>query len=260
MLMISSSTLADNHSAPNMPHQVPFDTIREQHNPALVNPRSPDDLMIAAGLRESTLIPVYPTDAQCYEIDHIFGEVWKGPTDTRHSGADIPAPWDYPIHAMADGTVIAKFDGQGSGGRTSRGIQIVLQHTPEQTGLPIWIYTLYSHFKDLPNLEIGAKVKQGDYLGPNGKTGVPGRKREPHLHLTVNISPDPEYAIRGSVVVPKNGVFIDPVALFRGKLPLDTASMQALPDAQKPVSIAYRKAGGDIFPKGAKIIWPMDCN
>lgn len=254
----SEAQTASNEAKLAMTNQVPLGDIKGRFNRAIISPKAPDEDMIAAGLRESTLVPGYPDDAKCHEIDHVFGEVWRGPVDTRHSGADIPAPWDHPIHAMADGTVIAKFDGKGEN-RKSRGIQIVLQHTPEESGLPLWSYTLYSHFRELPRLEVGQRVRQGEYLGPNGKTGVPGPKREPHLHLTAYISPSPRYAVTDAVVVPEDGVFIDPVALFRGKLPMDTRSMQALPEDQKRVPIAYRKESGTIVPLGARFIWPMNC-
>ena len=243
---------------PIMPNQVPLGDIKGRFNRAIISPKASDEEMVAAGLRESTLAPAYPKDTRCYEIDHVFGEVWRGPADTRHTGADIPAPWDYPIHAMADGIVVAKFDGKGEG-RKSRGIQLVLQHAPEEAGLPVWSYTLYSHFREVPRLEVGQRVRQGEYLGPNGKTGVPGPKREPHLHLTAYISASPRYAVTDSVVVPEDGVFIDPVALFRGKLPMDTQSMQSLPEDQKKVVIAFRNEKGDVVPAGARIIWPMNC-
>ena len=50
------------------------------------------DHEITRGLLESKLIPVYPEGATCHKIDHIFGEVWRGPIAGRfHTGADIPA-------------------------------------------------------------------------------------------------------------------------------------------------------------------------
>lgn len=50
---------------------------------------------LARGMVESHLIPVYPANASCPKIDHIFGEPWRGPVPNKwHSGADIPAAWD----------------------------------------------------------------------------------------------------------------------------------------------------------------------
>ncbi len=213
---------------------------------------------IERGLLETNLIPVYPDDVSCPEIDHIYGEPWQGPVaDKWHSGADIPSDWDDPIHAMADGVVIAKFD---SG---FRGIQVILQHAPEDTGLDVWVYTLYSHFNTMPEVEIGQRVRMGEYLGPNGKSGVPGRRREPHLHLTVTFAATSKYALlvspKRSLMVPVDGYFAGPVALMRGKMPIDTHSMRALPESERRVKIAHKKGSGEIVPPDAKIIWPFTC-
>ncbi len=61
----------------------------------------------ARGLIESDLIPLYLRNASCPEVYHIFGEPWEGAiAGKRHVGADIPAPWDEPVLAMADGRVV----------------------------------------------------------------------------------------------------------------------------------------------------------
>jgi murein DD-endopeptidase MepM/ murein hydrolase activator NlpD len=215
------------------------------------------DHQIERGLLESKLIPVYPEGADCPKIDHIYGEAWQGPVAGKfHTGTDIPAWWDDPIYAMADGEVVAKFTGE----RGYRGLQIVLRHSPEDTGLPVWIYTLYSHFSSMPEVEIGQRVRIGDVLGPNGKSGVPGEMREPHLHLTVSFSKSPKYARNKWLLVPMEGHYADPVALFRGKMPIDTQAMRALPKSERRVKIAYKLETGKIVPPGAKIIWPFACD
>lgn len=216
----------------------------------------------ARGLLESTLEPIYPKDLRCPQIDHVFGEDWRGPVPNRkHTGADIPARWDEAIVAMADGEVIAKYGESlpGSGAGSFRGIQLIVRHAPADTGLPVWLYTLYSHFSETPKQEVGQRVKMGEYLGPNGKSGVPGEKREPHLHLTVNYSEQPEYMELKGLIVPVNGRYIDPVALFRGGMPMDTQAMRALPESQRRVKIAYKTQSGGTVPPGAKIIWPFVC-
>ncbi len=211
----------------------------------------------ARGMLESSLIPVYPANASCPKIDHIFGEPWRGPVpDKWHSGADIPAAWHQDIYAMADGEVVSKID---EGGKGFRGIQVILRHRPEDTGLPVWLYSLYSHFSSLPKVEVGQRVAMGEVLGPNGKSGVPGKRREPHLHLTISYSDRPEYARTKGLVIPANGRFIDPVAVFRGGMPLDTHAMLALPDGEKRVAIAYKSTTGEIVPANARIIWPFAC-
>jgi murein DD-endopeptidase MepM/ murein hydrolase activator NlpD len=208
------------------------------------------------GLLESELTPIYPKDHDCPQIDHVFGEDWRGPVPNRkHTGADIPAQWDEPIIAMADGEVVAKFGGEGG----FRGLQVIIRHTPEETGLPVWIYTLYSHFSAMPEVEVGQRIRMGDYLGPNGKTGVPGEKREPHNHQTVTYSESPNYMLMRGLVIPVNGHFIDPVALFRGKMPINTHAVRALPESERRVKIAFKTKSGDIVPPDAKIIWPFAC-
>ena len=215
-------------------------------------------IQIELGLLETNLIPVYPNQVSCPEIDHIFGEPWRGPVAGQwHSGGDIPSTWDDPIHAMADGVVIAKFE---SG---FRGIQLILQHAPKDTGLDVWVYTLYSHFRTMPELEIGQRVRMGEYLGPNGKTGVPGKRRSPHLHLTITFAVTPKYTLligkKASLMIPLDGHFAGPLALMRRHMPIDTHSMRALPDDAKRVIIAYKKENGEIVPPDAKIIWPFVC-
>lgn len=212
---------------------------------------------LARGVVESTLIPVYPDDAGCKKVDHIFGEPWQGPIpNRRHMGADIPAAWDEPILAMADGEVVATFTGEGKG---FRGMQIILRHAPKDTGLSVWLYTLYSHFNRMPQFKVGQRVRMGQVLGPNGKSGIPGRRREPHLHLTVNFSSSKQYAVTKELVVPLQGYFADPVALFRGAMPIDTHAMRALPQNKHRVKIAYKLKTGAIVPPNAKIIWPFAC-
>jgi murein DD-endopeptidase MepM/ murein hydrolase activator NlpD len=210
----------------------------------------------ARGLFESTLVPVYPADADCPTIDHVFGEPWKGPIPNRfHKGADIPAPWKEPVLAMADGEVVAKFKGE----KGFRGLQVVLRHAPEDTGLPVWVYSLYSHFITMPEVEIGQRVRMGDVLGPNGKSGVPGRNRGPHVHLTVTFSDSPKYARTRGLLIPVAGRFADPVALFRSKAPLDTGALTKLSAAEREVTIAHKRTTGEIVPAGAKIIWLFAC-
>ncbi len=216
------------------------------------------DVQRQRGLLESGLVPVYPDNADCPEIDHPFGEPWRGPVPNRiHSGADIPAGWDAPLHAMADGEVIAIY--REGGGKSFRGRQVIMRHTPEDTGLPVYVYTLQSHFNAPPEVHVGQRLKMGDYLGPNGKSGVPGKRRQPHNHLTVNISTSPNYVVTDSLVIPVDGHFIDPVALFRGETPLDTHAMLALAEDERRVKIAYRDDKGNTHPPDAKIIWPFVC-
>ena len=216
---------------------------------------------ITRGLMESGLIPVYPMNAVCPEIDHIFGEPWRGPVHlrrssaTRHHGADIPAPDETPILAIADGVVIARYTGDEG----FRGYEIVVQHAPADTALSVWIYTAYTHFKEMPDLRIGQRVRMGQALGPTGKTGVPSRRREEHLHLDIYYGKTDEFAAFRRRVVPVEGRYVDVVTLMRRRMPLDTSAMLALSEAERRVPIPHKLTTGAIVPPDTRIIWPYAC-
>jgi murein DD-endopeptidase MepM/ murein hydrolase activator NlpD len=215
------------------------------------------DHEIARGLLESRLTPVYPDNVSCPNIDHIFGEPWKGPKPgVRHVGADIPAEWGRDIVAMADGMVIKRIT-EADGGY--RGRQIILRHSPEDTGLPVWLYSLYSHFNKMPAHQVGQRVRMGEVLGPNGKSGVPGARRPPHLHLGIFYSKSPKFVMIRPLVVPFEGHHVDPVALFRGQMPIDANATRELPESERRVAIAYKTTTGEIVPANTKIIWPFVC-
>lgn len=211
---------------------------------------------MARGLFETGLQPVYPKNARCPEIDHVYGEAWRGPVrGVWHEGVDIPVPDETPILAIADGVVIAKYTGAVG----FRGIEIVLQHAPADTGLPLWIYTAYSHFKSMPTLEIGQRVSMGTPLGPTGRTGIPNPMREEHLHLGVYFSKSEKYVAFQHRFIPVEGHYADLVALMRRQMPLDSRSMKALPEAEKRVLIPYKLTTGEIVPPDTRIIWPYAC-
>lgn len=172
----------------------------------------------------------------------------------------MPAPWGTPILAVAAGTVVGKFRGDGS----YRGIEIVLRHSSEETGIPIWIYTQYTHFSEMPKLEIGQRVRMGEILGPTensgvGRKGGQSRKRRPAIHFGAFYSTSGQYAVIHDRVIPVDGHWMDPVTLFRKKLPLDSYSMKALPETEKQVSISVMLDSGKVIPADSKIIWPYTC-
>ncbi|MBI4191483.1 MAG: hypothetical protein HY525_13220 [Betaproteobacteria bacterium] len=55
------------------------------------------------------------------------------------------------------------------------------------------------------------------------------------------------------------GYWMDPVALFRKILPLDSNSMKALSEAEKQVLISVMFDNGQMFPANTKIVWPYTC-
>jgi hypothetical protein len=63
------------------------------------------------------------------------------------------------------------------GGKGHQGIHVILRDTPQDTGLPIWVYTVYAHLNKMPDLHVGEHLKMGDLIGPTGNSGAtPGRK------------------------------------------------------------------------------------
>lgn len=71
----------------------------------------------------------------------------------------------------------------------------MLRHTPDDTGLPVYIYSKYKHFDAMPDLEIGDRVKMGQVLRASGRTGTIGGhygdKGYPHLRMSIYTSAAP---------------------------------------------------------------------
>lgn len=122
------------------------------------SPRCPDgdELGTQLGLFETGLGPSFPPHAQCVNIDEHFAMDYVNKTGRgAHGGIDIPTDYGTPILAVAAGTVLAVFEGSES----SRGRTIVLRHSPEETGLPFWVYTEYGHFNAMPTHRAGQRVR-----------------------------------------------------------------------------------------------------
>jgi murein DD-endopeptidase MepM/ murein hydrolase activator NlpD len=216
---------------------------------------------IERGLFETGLSPAFPAQAQCRGIDEGYSISYAASRgrEQYHGGIDMPAPWGTPMIAAAAGTVVAKYPGEYS----FRGIEIVLRHSPEDTGIPLWIYTQYAHCAEMPALDIGQRVRMGESLCPTGNTGIlpriAKRQRRPAIHFAVFYSTSESFADFRSTIIPADGYWMDPVALFRNKLPVDSASMKTLPEAEKRVPIAVMFDNGETFPVNTKIVWPYAC-
>lgn len=221
------------------------------------------------GLTETGLQPEFPESMMCRDID---SEQWaisythKRPREAYHGGIDMPAPFGTPIVAVADGTVVALYEGK----KSHRGREIILRHTPEETGLPYWIYTQYAHFDAMPDFRIGDRVKMGQELGPTGNSGIKGKSRKetrrygkkarrPAIHFAVWYTDQPEFCDNGRTIVPKGGRWMDPNALYRGKPPFDSTELEALPEGEKKVRIPVMVEGGEFVPSNTKAIWPYRC-
>ena len=122
---------------------------------------------IAQGLIHTGLKPAYPSKATCPEVSSFFGDRTRYDGSLRtlrsnhgyHGGMDISLPIGTPLVAIADGTVIQI-------ARKGRlvGIKIALRHSPEDTGLPAWIYSKYQHLDEFPSLKVGDRVKMGEVM------------------------------------------------------------------------------------------------
>jgi len=218
---------------------------------------------ITLGMFETGLRPQFPKGLKCRDIDEQWAISYTAKRNrvNYHGGIDMPAPNGTPMIATADGTVVGKYRGN----MTPRGIEVVLRHSPAQTGLPMWTYTQYAHFSRMPKLEIGQQVKMGDKLGPTGnsgistKTGKQSLKRRPAIHFAVFYAPTKQYADTGKAVIPLKGKWMDPNALYRKKGPFDSSALKALPAKEKKIAIPVMLENGKFIPADTKVIWPYAC-
>lgn len=213
----------------------------------------------ARGVIETDLVPDFMEGGNCPEID---SEKWaidythKRERAALHKGIDIPQPRGTPIRAVADGVVVGKFENK----RNRKGIEIMLRHTPDQTGLPFWTYSQYTHLREMSPLPIGTNVKMGDEIGKTANTGKMGRRiRRDALHFAILYSESPEWSNDGVVVTPKDGYFMDPNAFYRLEPPYDSQALVKLPRDQKKVSMPYMGVDGRLVPANTKRIWPYAC-
>jgi len=211
------------------------------------------------GVIETGLEPVFIDGGECPEID---SETWaidysyKRPWPALHKGIDIPQPKGTPILAISDGVVVGKFENK----RNRKGIEIVLRHAPEQTGLPFWVYSQYTHMQEMSSLSIGDTVKMGDEIGKTSNTGKMGRRiRRDALHFAIFYSQSDKWSNNGRVFLPQDGFFMDPVAFYRLTPPYDSPSLVILSSEQKKIPVPYIKSNGALVPSNTKRIWPYVC-
>jgi hypothetical protein len=220
-------------------------------------------LAVKLGLFETGLRPRFPENAECRDIDEHYAISYshKRSRVNYHGGIDMPAPYGTPMIAAAAGTVVGKYLGE----RTHRGKEIILRHSPEETGIPLWIYTQYAHFDEMPDLGVGDRVSVGQVLGPTGNSGISTRtgeqstRRRPAIHFAAFYSASALYFAGNRKIIPLDGWWMDPNALFRKKLPLNSRAMKALPEAEKQTPISILFEDGTLHPPDTKIVWPYKC-
>lgn len=214
----------------------------------------------------SGLEPVFPEKLRCPEIASPFGSQTRydgsrrpswAPGGGRHGGIDITLAEGTPLLALAAGAVAAK----GEGGRML-GIYVWLRHSPEDTGLPYWVFSKYQHLEALPEIPIGAKVSLGQVIGRSGKTGTTGGhygvSGYPHLHLTTVRSGEGEYQVEESRVISRDGRIFDPLVLYREAGQGMERTGGASP-SEKGVVIPYVAADGRAWPANTRVVWPVAC-
>lgn len=245
--------------------QVPIARIDEETRCAISRGRGCDiRLAVARGLFETGLYPRFPEGLSCRGIDERWAISYghKRDRENYHGGIDMPAPFGTPIVAAAAGTVVARFEGADG----YRGREIVIRHSPEDTGLPLWIYTQYAHFDAMPAVQVGQRVRMGEPLGPTGNSGISpfsgrkGKERRPAIHFAAWFSTSQNFAVTDRDVVPADAQWMDPNALYRSLPPFDSETLKALLSEEKAVPIPVLLEDGTTSPAGTKLIWPYTCS
>lgn len=224
-----------------------------------------DGWSASGSMQASGLVPAFPNDVTCPAIASPFGSATRydgslRPTTRfggRHGGIDLSLVEGTPLRAVAAGRVIA----MGTGGQ-AEGIYLWLQHPPEDTGFPFWVYTKYQHLREVPNHTIGAPVQTGEVVGLSGSTGTAGghygARGYAHLHLTAVAARSGEYERVESRVVAEASRLFDPVALYVRDLK-NPDEIGRLPEDRKRVPIPYVAEDGSIHPAGSRLVWPVGC-
>jgi len=135
------------------------------------------------------LIPAPPVQIQVFPMQGpcAYTDTWHAPRGERlHLGVDIIGAEGLLIYAVADGTITRTYQ-QGRDALTGNGVRLT---TADGT------YFFYGHLQRLADgITVGTKVKAGQVLGYNGRTG---NTNTPHLHFEVH---------------PQGGAAINPTAI-----------------------------------------------
>src|SRR5438045_5165346 len=128
-----------------------------------------------------------------------------------------------------------------------------MQHAPDDTGLPFWVYVTYQHFQRLDDLEVGSAVKVGQVIGLSGKPSYP------NLHLGTFVSASGQYVAHRTSVMVSGARLVDPAVVYvNGLRGLD--DLERLPMSQPSVLVPYATGDGVIRPARSRVVWPVACN
>lgn len=101
-----------------------------------------------------------------------------------HAGIDWAAPTGTPVHAAADGTVVAVHPRFGAYGNYVR-----VDHVGS-------VQTVYAHLSRFAaGIGPGRRVRKGDMIGRVGRTG---RATGPHLHFELHVAGQPIDPLRAA--------------------------------------------------------------
>lgn len=175
-----------------------------------------------------------------------------------HAGLDISSPEGTPLLAIADGVVTEKREGG-----LLAGIQIYFQHSPADTGFPVWLYSKYQHLREPSPLAVGERVRVGQVIGYSGRTGTVGghygARGYPHLYLSLYVGADEAFVVGPGGALPVQGRFLDPLAIYTTG-PLDNHQLKDLPGPRKLVVAPYKLADGRTVPSDTRVVWPYLCS
>lgn len=142
-------------------------------------------------------------------------EIDRSECGQGHCGVDLDGPQGRPLVAVAAG-VIARTERRPDGGDGMSGRYVRIQHEDGSI-------TTYMHMDQLaPNLEVGDRVEQGQFIGTLGMTAV----RVPHLHFALEL---PNTAGLRDL---SNTHYVDPAPF------LLRSSIVRAPDRRRPVKPA----------------------
>lgn len=99
---------------------------------------------------------------------------------STHTGVDLAAPLDTPIHAVADGVV--DYVGPGKDGRSS--MIIVVRHEIDGRTVYSWYNHMYARGL---YVQVGQQVRAGDVIAGVGNNG---RSTGPHVHFEIHTDDD----------------------------------------------------------------------